>query len=52
MSNPGKVVAVAVLVALGWAAAPVAEAQSPIRIGATLPQTGVYATAGQNLHRG
>jgi branched-chain amino acid transport system substrate-binding protein len=51
-SNPGKVVAVAVLMALAWVAAAVAEAQPPIRIGATLAQTGVYAALGQNQHRG
>ena len=47
MSNAGKVFAVAGLVALAWAVAPVAEAQPPIRIGATLAQTGVDATIGQ-----
>ena len=36
MSNTGKVFAVAVLVALAWAVAPVAEAQPPIRIGASV----------------
>ncbi len=47
MSNAGKVFAVAVLVALAWAVAPVTEAQPPSRIGATLSQTGAYATHGQ-----
>ncbi len=52
MSNAGKVFAVAVLAALTWAVAPVTEAQPPIRIGASLAQTGVYAALGQNLLRG
>ncbi len=53
MSNVGKVFAVAALAALAWAVAPlVTEAQPPIRIGATLAQTGVYAALGQNQLRG
>ena len=36
MSNAGKVFAVAVLAALAWVVGPVAEAQPPIQIGATL----------------
>ncbi len=52
MSKAGKVLAVAVLVALAWAVAPVAEAQPPIRIGASLSQTGLYAAPGQNQLRG
>ena len=52
MSKAGKVLAVAVLVALAWAVAPVAEAQPPIRIGATLSQTGLYTAIGQNQLRG
>ena len=52
MSKAAKVSAVALLVALASAVAPVTEAQPPIRIGATLPQTGVYAPPGQNLLRG
>ncbi len=40
MSKAGKVCAVLVLAALLLAVAPVAEAQAPIRIGATLSQTG------------
>ena len=52
MSKARKVFAVAALVALAWAAAPVAEAQPPIRIGATLAQTGLYAALGQNQLRG
>ena len=43
MSHAGKVLAVALLVALVWAVAPVAEAQPPIRIGAALSQAGGYA---------
>ena len=52
ISSVGKVFAVALLVALAWALAPVAEAQPPIRIGASLSQTGAYAPPGQNLLRG
>ena len=52
MSKAGKVCAVAALVALAWAVAPVAEAQPPIRIGATLSQTGAFAALGQNQLRG
>jgi ABC-type branched-subunit amino acid transport system substrate-binding protein len=52
VSNAGKVFAVAVLAALAWAVAPAAEAQAPIRIGASLAQTGVYAASGQNQLRG
>ena len=52
MSKAGKVCAVAVLVALAWAVAPVAEAQPPIRIGATLAQTGAFAELGQSQLRG
>ena len=51
-STVGKAFAVAVLVALAWAVAPVAEAQPPIRIGASLAQTGAYATPGPNVLRG
>ena len=50
--NARRVFAVALLVALAWAAAPVAEAQPPIRLGATLAQTGALATLGQNTLRG
>ncbi len=52
MSKPRKVFAVAVLVGLASAVAPVTEAQPPIRIGASLAQTGVYAALGQNQLRG
>ena len=52
MSHAGKVFAVAGLAALAWAVAPVAEAQPPIRTGATLPQTGALAALGQNQLRG
>ena len=51
MSDARKVFAVALLAALAWAVAAVAEAQRPIRIGATLSQTGVGAEAGLNLLR-
>jgi len=52
VNNVAKVSAVALLAALAWAVAPVTEAQPPIRIGATLAQTGVYAALGQNQLRG
>ena len=52
MSNARKVFAVALLAALAWAVTPVAEAQPPIRIGASLSQTGAYAALGQNRLRG
>ena len=52
MSNARKAFGVAVLVALASAVAPVTEAQPPIRIGASLAQTGAYATYGQNQLRG
>ena len=51
MRNAGKVLTVAGLAALAWAVAPVAEAQPPIRIGASVAQTGGSAAPGQNqLH--
>jgi hypothetical protein len=49
MSNGRNVFAAAGLVALAWA---VADAQPPIRISASLAQTGVYAALGQNQLRG
>jgi branched-chain amino acid transport system substrate-binding protein len=49
VSKAGKVSAVAVLVGLAWA---VAEAQPPIRIGASASRTGAYAALGQNQLRG
>jgi branched-chain amino acid transport system substrate-binding protein len=52
VSKARKVCAVAVLVALAWAVAPVTEAQPPIRMGAALAQSGVYAALGQNQLRG
>ena len=52
MSQARKVLALALLAALAWADAPVAEAQSPIRIGASLSQTGAFAALGQNQLRG
>jgi ABC-type branched-subunit amino acid transport system substrate-binding protein len=52
VSYASKVFAVALLAALAWAVVPVSEAQAPIRIGATLAQTGVYATSGQTQLRG
>ena len=52
VSHARKVFAVAVLAALAWAGAPVAEAQPPIRIGASLSQTGAFAVPGQNQLRG
>ena len=41
-----------IAITLWWSSVPVVEAQAPIRIGATLAQTGVYATLGQNQFRG
>ena len=52
MSHAGKFLAVAGLSVLAWAVAPLAEAQPPIRIGASLSQTGVGAGVGQGLLRG
>jgi branched-chain amino acid transport system substrate-binding protein len=52
VNRAGKVFAAALLAALGWAVAPVAQAQPPIRIGASLSQTGAYAALGQNVARG
>jgi branched-chain amino acid transport system substrate-binding protein len=52
VSNTRQAFAVAGLVALAWAAAPVAGAQPPIRIGASLALTGSYVVFGQNQHRG
>ncbi len=52
MSKAGKVWPAVVLVALAWAVPPIAEAQPPIRIGASLSQTGAYAALGQNQLRG
>jgi branched-chain amino acid transport system substrate-binding protein len=52
VSKAGKVCAVAVLVTLAWAVAPVAEAQPAIRIGASVAQTGAYAAQGQAQLRG
>ena len=46
VSNAGKVFAVGVLAALAWAVAPIAEAQPPIQIGASVAQTGGYAAWG------
>ena len=52
MSHARKVFAVALLVALASAVAPVTEAQPPIRIGASASKTGAYAALGQNQLRG
>ena len=52
MSHAGKVFAVAVLAALVSAVAPVAEAQPPIRIGASIAQTGGFSALGQSQLRG
>ena len=48
MRNARKAFAVALLMALAWAIAPVAQAQPPIRIGASLSFTGTYLAIGQN----
>ena len=42
----------ALLAALVWVGVPVAQAQPPIRIGASLSQTGVGAALGQDQLRG
>ncbi|MGH7367314.1 MAG: ABC transporter substrate-binding protein, partial [Candidatus Rokuibacteriota bacterium] len=52
VSNLPKVFVAVVLAALAWAVAPVAQAQPPIRIGATLAQTGAFAALGQDQLRG
>jgi branched-chain amino acid transport system substrate-binding protein len=52
VSKAGKAFTVAVLAALAWAVAPIAEAQPPIRIGASASKTGEYAALGQNQLRG
>jgi branched-chain amino acid transport system substrate-binding protein len=52
VSKARNVLAVAVLVLLAWAVAPVTEAQPPIRIGATYAKTGSLAAPGQNQRRG
>jgi hypothetical protein len=44
--------AVALVAVLAWAVGPGAEAQRLIGIGASLAQTGAYATLGQNQLRG
>ena len=41
-----------VTLALGLFGSPIAEAQPPIRIGASVAQTGAYAAPGQNQLRG
>jgi len=52
MSTARKACAAVALAALAWAVAPVAEAQPPIRIGASASRTGTYAALGQNQLRG
>ena len=52
MSNRARVFVAAVVAASAWAGALVTEAQPPIRIGASLSQTGAYAALGQNQLRG
>ena len=52
MSHARQVFAVALVAVLAWAVAPVAEAQPPIRIGASLAQTGVFSALGQSNLRG
>ena len=54
MNAPNTVlVAVVAAAALSWALAPALEGQAPpIRIGASLSQTGAYAAIGQNQRRG
>ena len=52
MRKAGKVFAAAVLAAVVWAVTSITEAQPPIRIGASLSQTGGFAALGQNQLRG
>ena len=52
MSNAAKGFAVALLATLALAVAPIAAAQPPIRIGATVSQTGAYGAQGQAQVRG
>jgi branched-chain amino acid transport system substrate-binding protein len=52
VSHARKIVAIVLLAALAWAVAPVAEAQPPIRIGASIAQTGLGAAPGPNQLRG
>jgi branched-chain amino acid transport system substrate-binding protein len=52
LSHARKVFAVALLAALTSGVAPATEAQPPLRIGASLAQTGPYAAPGQNQLRG
>ena len=52
MSHAGKVCTVTVIAVAVWTVAPVADAQPPIRIGASVSQTGAYAALGQNQLRG
>ena len=52
MSPARKVCTVALVAALAWAVAPVAQAQPPIRIGASLSETGGLAASGQTQLRG
>jgi branched-chain amino acid transport system substrate-binding protein len=49
---PSKLKALFVLVLCALMAVPAADAQGPIRIGASLSLTGTYAALGQNQHRG
>src|SRR5262249_39879221 len=51
MSRAAKSLGAVLLAALVYATPSVAEAQAPIRIGATVSQTGVYAADGQTLLR-
>ena len=51
MSHAGKVFVITLLAALAWGVEPGAEAQAPMRIGATPAQTGVYVVLGQNQLR-
>ena len=52
MSHARHVSTVAVLVALASAVAPVAQAQAPIRIGASVAQTGAVAALAHDQLRG
>ena len=52
MSNVAKVVVAALLAALASAVVPIAQAQPPIRIGASASRTGAYAALSENQLRG
>ena len=52
MTHARRLFAVALIPTLAWVIAPGAQAESPIRIGAALAQTGLNAVPGPNQLRG